>query len=116
MASMTWLAMGMMPELQMVTALRGCRSWTRWRAPLFFFMQNQWEQYNTLECLYTPAVDLSLKILITLCKMPAGIGRFLWAQGICSIMGILTGEKYSSLNHPFSSSVQAKPISFTLST
>src|SRR6266853_5200329 len=112
MASMTWLVMGVMPKLQMVMALRGCRSWTRRRALLFFFTQNQRERYNASECLYTPVVDLSLKILMTLCKMPAGMGRFLWAQGMCSITGILTGVKYSSLNRPFSSSIHANPDLF----
>ena len=77
MASMTWSVMGVMPELQMVIALRGCKSWMRQRAPLFFLTQNQWEWYDASECSYTPAADLSLKILMTLLRMLVGMGKFL---------------------------------------
>jgi len=64
---------------------------------LFFFLtQNHREWYKVSECSYTLAASFSQKILITSSKRPGGIGRFLSAQGTCSITGILTGAKYSS--------------------
>ena len=53
---------------------------------------------------------------MTSLRIPGGMGIFLCTHGMCSITGILAGEKYSSLNHPFSTSSQANPNSFNLRT
>src|SRR6267142_1496413 len=55
-----------------------------------------------------------LEYLNDLARIPEGMGMFLCTQGMCSTTRILTGEKYSSLNHPFSASVHANPSSLTL--
>ena len=108
--------MGGTPKLRMVMALSGCRLCMRCNVPLFFTTQNHQEQYDVLECSYTLTVNLSLKIWMMLPIIPEGMGMFLCAQGMCSMTGILTGEKYSSLNLPFSASVHANPSSLILST
>ena len=49
---------------------------------------------------------------MTLSRMPGGIGMFFSCQGVCSIVGMMYGEKYESLNLPFSDSSNAMASSF----
>ena len=78
--------------MRMVTALRGCKSWTMRRDPFFFLTQNQWDRYEALDGSYTPAAIFFLNMSITLLRMLVGIGIFLWIQGVWATVGILTGE------------------------
>src|SRR5882672_3201022 len=96
----------------MVTAFNGSRLWTiRRDFPSFLRTQNHRDRYEELEGSYTFELIFSLMILITLSYIPGGIGMFLRAHGMCSMVGTTIGSNHSSPNIPFSISFQAKASS-----
>jgi len=76
--------------------------------------QSQLTASQVMASLYIPEVIFSWKILVMSSRIPGGIRRFLWAHGMCSMIGILMGEKYSSQNLPFSASVHTNACLLSL--
>src|SRR5271163_4523793 len=83
-------------------AFNGCRSCTiRSDLPSFFNTQNHRDRYDEFDGWHIPELILSLIISTTLSWMPGGMGIFLSTQGMCSIVGMTTGSKYSLENSLF---------------
>ncbi len=103
------------PKCFIVTVFKGSRLYMSRRLLLsFLMMQNQHEQYEEFEGSYMPACIFVRMILQTSSNIPGGIGIFFCTQGVCSIIGIVMGRKYSSLNAPLSVSSQAKPAFYSI--
>src|SRR3954454_2802466 len=84
--------------------------------PSFLVTQNQRDLYDAFDSSYTPTTIFSLRIRMTSLYIPGGIGMFLWAHGMCSIVGMTIRSKYASLRQPFSVSSHANASSCSLTT
>ena len=96
------------PECRIVTALSGSKDCMMQREVLSFFtMQNHCDQYKELDDLNMPASILSWISLHTSLWSTGGMGMLRCTQGVCGMMGIFIGGKYSSIKCPLSNDSHA---------